>query len=56
MLIDFALGGGRGVQDGEVVRVVAPDSAKPLYAALNRAVWRAGGHVIGAYQPDDGPE
>ena len=53
VLIDFALGGGRGVQPGEVVRVVAPESAKPLYAALNRAVWRAGGHVIGSYQPDD---
>jgi aminopeptidase len=53
VLIDFALGGGRGVQPDEVVRVVAPESAKPLYAALNRAVWRAGGHVIGAYQPDD---
>jgi aminopeptidase len=53
VLIDFALGGGRGVQPGEIVRVVAPESAKPLYAALNRAVWRAGGHVIGAYQPDD---
>ena len=54
VLVDFALGGGRGVQPGEIVRVVAPESAKPLYAALNRAVWRAGGHVIGAYQPDDG--
>jgi aminopeptidase len=53
VLIDFALGGGRGVQAGETVRVVAPESAKPLYAALNRAVWRAGGHVIGGYQPDD---
>jgi aminopeptidase len=53
VLIDFALGGGRGVQPGEVVRVVAPESAKPLYAALNRAVWRAGGHAIGSYQPDD---
>lgn len=53
VLVDFALGGGRGVQAGEAVRVVAPESAKPLYAALNRAVWRAGGHVIGSYQPDD---
>jgi len=56
VLVDFALGGGDGIRAGEVVRVVAPDSAKPLYAALNRAVWRAGGHVIGAYQPDDGPD
>ncbi|HEX7609824.1 MAG TPA: aminopeptidase [Solirubrobacteraceae bacterium] len=55
VLIDFALGGGRGVQPGEVVRVVAPESAKPLYAELRKAVWRAGGHVIGSYQPDDEP-
>jgi aminopeptidase len=53
VLVDFALGGGRGVRPGEVVRVVAPESAKPLYAELLKAVWRAGGHVIGAYQPDD---
>jgi aminopeptidase len=55
VLIDFALGGGRGVKPGEVVRVVAPESAKPLYVELCKAVWRAGGHVIGAYQPDDEP-
>jgi aminopeptidase len=55
VLVDFALGGGRGVQPGEVVRIVAPESAKPLYAELRRAVWRAGGHVIGSYQPDDEP-
>ncbi|HEX3519318.1 MAG TPA: aminopeptidase [Solirubrobacteraceae bacterium] len=53
VLVNFALGGGEGVKPGEVVRVVAPESAKPLYAALNRAVWRAGGHVIGGFQPDD---
>ena len=53
VLVNFALGGGRGIQPGETVRVVAPESAKPLYAALSRAVWRAGGHVIGSYQPDD---
>jgi leucyl aminopeptidase (aminopeptidase T) len=53
VLIDFALGSGRGVQPGEVVRIVAPESAKPLYVALNHAVWRAGGHVIGGYQPSD---
>jgi aminopeptidase len=53
VLVNFALGGGRGVQPGEVVRVVAAESAKPLYVELNRAVWRAGGHVIGGYQPDD---
>jgi aminopeptidase len=53
VLIDFALGGGTGVKRGEVVRIVANESAKPLYAELAKAVWRAGGHVIGAYEPDD---
>lgn len=53
VLIDFALGGGTGVQPGEVVRVAAPESSKPLYAELRKAIWRAGGHVIGAYEPDD---
>jgi aminopeptidase len=53
VLIDFALGGGQGIEAGDVVRVVAPESAKPLYVELNRAVWRAGGNVIGGYQPDE---
>lgn len=53
VLVNFALGGGKGVQAGEVVRIAAPESAKPLYAELRKAVWRAGGHVIGAYEPDD---
>src|ERR1700727_4009313 len=53
VLVDFALGGARGVHRDEVVRIVAPESAKPLYAELAKAVWRAGGHVIAAYQPDD---
>jgi len=53
VLVDFALGSGEGVKPGEVVRVVAPESAKPLYVELNKAVWRAGAHAIGGYQPDD---
>jgi len=53
VLVDYALGGGRGVQPGEVVRIASPESAKPLYVELARAVWRAGGHVLGAYRPDD---
>jgi aminopeptidase len=53
VLVDFALGGGEGVKPGEVVRVLAPESAKPLYAELHKAVWRAGAHAIGSYLPDD---
>ena len=53
VLVDFALGGGEGVKSGEVVRVTAPEIAKPLYAELLKAVWRAGGNVIGGYYPDE---
>jgi aminopeptidase len=53
VLVGFALGGGRGIRPNEVVRIVSSESAKPLYAELAKAVWRAGGHVIPAYEPDD---
>jgi aminopeptidase len=53
VLVNFALGGGSGVKRGEVVRVTAHEVAKPLYVELHRAVWRAGGHTIGHYLPDD---
>jgi aminopeptidase len=53
VLVNFALGGGDGIKPGEVVRVTAHEIAKPLYAELLRSVWRAGGHVIGQYLPDD---
>jgi aminopeptidase len=53
VLVDFALGGGQGIRQGDVVRVSAPESAKPLYLELCRAVWRSGGNVIGGYLPDE---
>jgi aminopeptidase len=53
VLVNFALGGGSGVKAGEVVRIAAHESAKPLYAELHRAVWRAGAHALGHYIPDD---
>jgi aminopeptidase len=53
LLVNFALGGGEGIKPGDVVQLIAPESAKPLYAELCRAVWRAGGHVLGDFRPDD---
>ena len=53
VLVEFALGGGEGIRAGQVVRVTAPESAKPLYLELQKAVWRAGGHVIGGFYPDE---
>jgi aminopeptidase len=53
VLVNFALGGGNGVKDGDVVLVTASEAAKPLYVELVRAVLRAGGHPIGQYLPND---
>jgi aminopeptidase len=53
VLVNFALGGGAGVNEGETVLVVANESAKPLFVELNRAVLRAKGHVIADFRPDE---
>jgi aminopeptidase len=53
VLINFALGGGKGIKKGEVVRVSASESAKPLFIAVCNAVVTAGGHVISNYGPDE---
>ena len=52
LLINYALGGGAGIKRGDVVHVIAPESAKPLYAELCRAIWRAGGQVLADFRPD----
>ncbi len=53
VLVNFALGGGKGIKKGDVVRVSAAESAKPLFAEVCKAVIDAGGHVISNYGPDD---
>jgi len=56
VLVNFALGSGKGFKKGEVVRLVASESAKPLYAELRKAILKAGGHMISKYIPDDTKE
>ena len=53
VLVNFALGGGKGIKKGDVVRVSCSESAKPLYIAVCNAIVDAGGHVIAHYGPDD---
>src|ERR1700749_1747483 len=52
LLVNYALGGGEGIKPGDVVLVHGPESAKPLYAEICRAVWRAGGNVLQDYAVD----
>ncbi|KKW05352.1 MAG: Thermophilic metalloprotease (M29) superfamily [Candidatus Kaiserbacteria bacterium GW2011_GWC2_49_12] len=46
VLVNFALGGGKGIKKGEVVRVSASESAKPLFIAVCNTIVDAGGHVL----------
>lgn len=51
VLVDFALGSGKGIARGEVVMISAGEEAKPLYVAVRNAVLRSGGTVIRDYSP-----
>jgi len=53
VLVNFALGGGKGIKKGEVVRVTTSESAKPLFIAIHNAIIKAGGHMVSDYHLDD---
>jgi len=52
VLVDFALGGGKGMKEGDTVLVAGGEASRPLYIALCKAIWKRGGHVIGDYDLD----
>ncbi len=52
VLVNFALGGGKGMKKGEVVHLNATESAKPLFIEVRNAILRAGGHIVSNYLPD----
>ncbi|HEY4519720.1 MAG TPA: aminopeptidase [Candidatus Paceibacterota bacterium] len=53
VLVNFALNSGKGIRKGDVVRVSAHESAKPLFHAVCNAIVDSGGHVISHYLPDE---
>ncbi|MBX4205047.1 MAG: aminopeptidase [Candidatus Doudnabacteria bacterium] len=52
VLVNFALGGGKGIKHGDVVRLYCNEYAKPLYFEIYKAVLKSGGHVLSEYHPD----
>ena len=56
VLVNFALGHGNGIKPGDTVYVVVYEYAKPMLAALRRAVMKAGGHIISDFRPDPDPQ
>lgn len=53
LMVNFALNLGKGIKKGDVVRLSAQESAKPLYVAIHNAIVKAGGHVLSHYAPDE---
>lgn len=53
VLVNFALGSGKGIKPGEVVFIQVPEVAKPILIHLRRAVLKSGGFPIIEYLPDD---
>src|SRR3989338_5284438 len=54
VLVNFALGGGKGIKKGEVVHFVCYEAGKALFLLLKRAILKSGGHIIPDYRPDSG--
>ena len=52
-MVNFALGMGKGIKKGDVVRLSGNESCKPLYVAIYNAITDAGGHVLSHYVPEE---
>lgn len=53
LMINFALGEGKGIKKGDVVLLNLPESAKDFLPYLRRAIYKSGGHLILQYIPED---
>lgn len=53
LMVNYAANMEKGIKKGDTVYVVGEEAGKPLYVELIKAVWKAGGNVIGHYIPDN---
>lgn len=52
VLVNFALGGGKGIKEGDLVYLIAPLSSLPFYRALRKVIFDSGGHVLSSLGDD----
>ena len=52
VLVNFALGGGKGIKKNEVVYLQSPLSALPFYRALRKVILDSGGLIVGSLGDD----
>lgn len=53
VMVNYALGNGRGLKPGETVFLVGQECTKPLFIAIRNEIYRQGGNVLTRYLPDD---
>ena len=53
VLVRFALNQGKGLKKGETVYLAGNEITKPLFLEVRKEIYRAGGHVIANYTPDN---
>lgn len=53
VLVNFALGSGKGIKKGDTVYLTVNEYAKPLYVEIYKAIIKSGGNIIQNYLPDD---
>jgi aminopeptidase len=53
VMVRYALNNGNGIAKGDTVFLVGQENTKPLFTAIAREVYSAGGNLITNYQPDN---
>ena len=53
VMVHYALNNGKGINTGDTVFLVGQENTKPLFLAIGREVYSAGGNLITHYQPDN---
>jgi aminopeptidase len=53
VMVHYALNNGQGINKGDTVFLVGQEVTKGLFIAIAREIYRAGGHLISNYLPDN---
>src|SRR5690242_11357494 len=53
VMVRYALNSGKGINKGDTVFLVGQENTKPLFLAIAKEIYAAGGNLISNYQPDN---
>jgi aminopeptidase len=55
VMVHYALNHGQGIQKGDTIFLVGQENTKPLFFAIAKEIYAAGGNLISNYMPDSIP-